>query len=236
LLVTVFAVRSQREEDHSPIDLTGALLATAGLCAVVYGLSAAQTHVWLPLGVGIVLLTAFAVVESRQRAPLFPLSLLRDRPRSAAYLAMLAWGIAVISAFLFLSLFLQDVLGYGAARAGLAFLPYPFAIQLGVRVVGVSPARTGHLIVLPVANSTVTLGAGPHSGVAAAMGATSQQIGAGLGTAWLTTLAASAAASYGGSARESAAHGYTKASLVAACTLVAAALIVWFMAGRARRT
>src|SRR3954469_8812130 len=78
-------------------------------------------------------------------APLFPLSLLTNRPRSAAYLAMLAWGIAIISAFLFLSFFLQDVLGYGAARAGLAFLPYPLAIQLGVRVVRrrmtVVPAR-----------------------------------------------------------------------------------------------
>jgi predicted MFS family arabinose efflux permease len=82
-----------------------------------------------------VLLTAFAVVEGRRRAPLFPLSLLRNRPRSAAYLAMLAWGIAIVSAFLFLSFFLQDVLGYGAARADLAFLPYPLAIQLGVRVV-----------------------------------------------------------------------------------------------------
>lgn len=87
----------------------------------------------MPLSVGIVLLTAFAVVESRRRAPLFPLSLLRNRPRSAAYLAMLAWGIAIVSAFLFLSFFLQNVLGYGAA--GLAFLPYPLAIQLGVRVV-----------------------------------------------------------------------------------------------------
>ncbi|MDX6294509.1 MAG: hypothetical protein QOH50_3584 [Kribbellaceae bacterium] len=284
LLVTVFAVRSHRDEDRSPIDLTGALLATAGLCAVVYGLSAAKTHAWsgpgtlVPLSVGVVLLTAFVVVESRRRAPLFPLSLLRNRPRSAAYLAMLAWGIAIVSAFLFLSFFLQDVLGYGAARAGLAFLPYPLAIQLGVRVVRRRmtqlQARTlltpglaligaglfllsrltvdasylpdvvvvflllglGTSLVLPVTNSTVTLGAGPHSGVAAAMGATSQQIGAGLGTAWLTALAASAAASYGGSARDSAAYGYTQASLVAGGTLIAAALIVWFVAGRARRS
>src|SRR3954469_9568124 len=76
LLVTVFAVRSQHDEDRSPIDLTGALLATAGLCAVVYGLSAAKTHAWsgpgtlVPLGVGIVLLAAFAVVENRRRASL----------------------------------------------------------------------------------------------------------------------------------------------------------------------
>jgi MFS family permease len=46
LLVTVFAVRSQRNKDRSPIDLTGALLATVGLCAVIYGLSAAKTHAW----------------------------------------------------------------------------------------------------------------------------------------------------------------------------------------------
>jgi hypothetical protein len=65
------------------------------------------------------------------------------------------------------------------------------------------------------------------------MGATSQQIGAGLGTAWLTTVAASATASYGGPARDSAAHGYAHASVVAGGTLIAAALIVWFVAGRA---
>ncbi|HEY0691312.1 MAG TPA: hypothetical protein VGD71_20015 [Kribbella sp.] len=46
----------------------------------------------------------------------------------------------------------------------------------------------------------------------------------------------SATASYGGSARDSAAHGYTQASLVAGGTLIAAALIVWFVAGRARRS
>jgi hypothetical protein len=69
-----------------------------------------------------VLLTAFAIVEGRRRAPLFPLSLLRNRPRSAAYLAMLAWGIAIVSAFMFLSFFLQDV--SGTALPGPAWAPH----------------------------------------------------------------------------------------------------------------
>jgi hypothetical protein len=132
---------------------------------------------------------------------------------------LLTPGLALIGAGLFL---------LGRLTVDASYLPDVVVVFL---LLGL-----GTSLVLPVANSTVTLGAGPHSGVAAAMGATSQQIGASPGTTWLTTLAASTAASYGGSARDSAAHGYTQASLVAIGTLIAAALIVWFVAGRARRS
>ncbi|TWD81045.1 putative MFS family arabinose efflux permease [Kribbella amoyensis] len=182
----------------------------------------------VPITAIAIVLALYAVrpgsVDQRS-GPLFPLALLRHRPRTAAYVAMFAWGIAVISAFLQLSFFLQDTLGYDAARAGLAFLAYPLAIQVGVRVVRgrmtVVPARTllvpglvligssyflltrltpesaylpnvvlvflllglGTSLVLPVANSTATLGAGSSAGVAGAAGSTSVQLGAALGTA-----------------------------------------------------
>lgn len=285
-VMAVLAVRHQPTR-HAPIDLTGALLVTTGLSGVVYGLSAAKTSGWsgagtvVPLGLGIVLIGLFVLVESRRRDPLLPLRLLTHRPRVTAYLAMFSWGIALITAFLFLSFFLQDVLDYGPARTGLAFLPYPLAIQLGVRLVrrrmtelpvrvllapGLLLVATGWLLlsrlsvgadyfpdvvavfvllgtgtslILPVSNSTATLGAGPDTAVAGALGSTLVQIGAGIGTAWLTTLAAAATASYGrehpgASGREAVAHGYTSTGLVTATTLGVAAIVVWFLAGSKR--
>lgn len=74
----------------------------------------------------------------RQRVtahPLVPLSLFSERLRSAAFAAMLAWGIAVLPAFLFLSVYLQQIVGLSPLLTGLGFLPYTAAILITVRLV-----------------------------------------------------------------------------------------------------
>ena len=116
------------------LDLPGAITGTLGVAALVYGLSAAAaspdgTSHWgdakvvTALAAGAVLLIAFARVEKRSRDALLPVRLLRQRDRLGANLIMLAVGTAVFGVFFFITLFVQDVWGYSALRAGVAFLP-----------------------------------------------------------------------------------------------------------------
>jgi Major Facilitator Superfamily len=116
------------------LDLPGAITGTLGVAALVYGLSAAATSpdgtshwgdakVVTALAAGAVLLVAFALVETRSRDALLPVRLLRQRDRLGANLIMLAVGTAVFGVFFFITLFVQDVWGYSALRAGVAFLP-----------------------------------------------------------------------------------------------------------------
>jgi len=116
------------------LDLPGAITGTLGVAALVYGLSAAATSpdgtshwgdakVVTALTAGAVLLIAFALVETSSRDALLPVRLLRQRDRLGANLIMLAVGTAVFGVFFFITLFVQDVWGYSALRAGVAFLP-----------------------------------------------------------------------------------------------------------------
>ena len=116
------------------LDLPGAITGTLGVAALVYGLSSAATSpdgtshwgdakVVTALAAGAILLATFALVEARGRDALLPVRLLRQRDRLGANLIMLAVGTAVFGVFFFITLFVQDVWGYSALRAGVAFLP-----------------------------------------------------------------------------------------------------------------
>jgi EmrB/QacA subfamily drug resistance transporter len=116
------------------LDLPGAITGTAGVAALVYGLSNAATSpdgtshwgdakVLTALTAAAVLLTAFALVEVRRHDALLPVRVLRQRDRLGANLIMLGVGTAIFGVFFFVNLFVQDVWGYSALRTGVAFLP-----------------------------------------------------------------------------------------------------------------
>jgi EmrB/QacA subfamily drug resistance transporter len=115
-------------------DLPGAVTGTAGIAALVYGLSNAATSpdgtshwadakVIATLSAAVALLAAFVFIEARTRNALLPLRLLRNRDRAGANLMLLGVGTALFSVFFFMTLFVQDVWGYSAIRTGVAFLP-----------------------------------------------------------------------------------------------------------------
>src|SRR6266545_2620225 len=125
----------------------GALLlaATAGLAGLVYATTQVPEHGWATPGtvgfllVAAVLLGAFLVIESRHRAPLVPLRILRRRSLTGADTVALLGGAAVIaSPIFFLTLYLQQILGFSAIQAGLATLPLGLAVivtsQLSPRI------------------------------------------------------------------------------------------------------
>jgi hypothetical protein len=75
-------------------------------------------------------MAAFVAVESRAEAPITPLSLFADRTRSGAYLARMLLIAAMTGMFFFLTLFLQDVLGFSPLATGLGFLPLTLGLFL----------------------------------------------------------------------------------------------------------
>src|ERR1700745_16008 len=99
------------------IDWPGTVLVVAGLVALVYGLSEADTAGWgapAPLALlaaGVVLLAAFVLVEQRVQHPLLPLPIILNRFRGGAYLAIGLAALGVFGVFLFLTSFLQLTLG-----------------------------------------------------------------------------------------------------------------------------
>jgi EmrB/QacA subfamily drug resistance transporter len=130
-------------ENRPHLDLTGTLLAGAGLFSLVYGFSNANTNGWTNaftigfLVAAAVLLVAFVVQETRVRNPLLPLRVVLDRNRGGAYLAMFFAAIGMFGVFLFLTYYLEVTLGYSSVKTGVVFLP-----MTGVVVVTAAAAST----------------------------------------------------------------------------------------------
>ena len=120
VLVASRHVPETKVDDTKPLDLTGALLASAGLALTTYGLIEQS----VPIGLlGLAVLVAFVVVEARVRAPMLPLVLFRSRQFTGANLTTLAVYAALGGAFFLLVLEMQIGLGYSALAAGSALLP-----------------------------------------------------------------------------------------------------------------
>jgi len=111
------------------LDLPGVLTVSASMFCLVYGFANAVTHHWNApstwgfLVAGIVLLGVFAAWQARSPSPLLPLRVITDRNRGAANVAILVVGVAMFGLFLFLTYYLQTILGYSPVITGVAFLP-----------------------------------------------------------------------------------------------------------------
>lgn len=131
------------------LDVPGALLVTGGLGMVAYGVVETESVGWaapqalVPLIVGLVLLALFVWVESWAKAPLVPLGLFRNRSVSASNAAMLINGGAMFSMWFFLTLYMQNVLGYTPVQAGLGLVPASLSIVLGSKLAPHLMARIG---------------------------------------------------------------------------------------------
>ena len=119
-----------------PIDWVGLASVVLGLVGIVYGFAEANTSGWSSpitislLVAGAVLVGLFLVIERRSTHPLLPLRVLADRNRGAANLVILVTGIGMFGVFLFLTYYIQLILGFSPIMSGLAFLP-----MIGVLIV-----------------------------------------------------------------------------------------------------
>ncbi len=131
-------------------DLAGALTATAGLSLVIFGIVRTDVTGWgsaSTLGLiaaGVILLLGFVAIEGWFATnPLMPLRIFRSRSLSAANVVLFIVGGAIFGMWFFVSLFLQDVLGYSPLQAGVAFLPLTLFIVIGSMVASRITIRVG---------------------------------------------------------------------------------------------
>ncbi len=163
IAATRFVPESLADLGHRRFDAVGATTVTGGLLAMVFGIVKAEAWGWgsaKTLGVfalGLALLVAFVVIESRSDAPLVKLSIFRIRSIATANTVMLLVASAMFGFFFFASLYVQDVLGYSPLKAGFAFLPATLGIMVGAGVAQGLIKRLGvrNLTVLGVTLATV---------------------------------------------------------------------------------
>ncbi|MDH6136772.1 EmrB/QacA subfamily drug resistance transporter [Kitasatospora sp. MAA4] len=138
--------------NRNPLDIPGVLLVSSGLVSLVYGFTKAQEDSWTSsttiglFAAAAVLLASFVVVESRVKSPLLPLRVLLNRNRGGVYLSLGLAVIGMFGLFLFLTYYLQNVLGYSPVKTGVAFLPMVAGMitgstQIGARLMNRVPAR-----------------------------------------------------------------------------------------------
>ncbi|WP_030266704.1 MFS transporter [Streptomyces sp. NRRL B-24484] len=138
--------------NRNKLDIPGVLLVTSGLVSLVYAFTRAESDGWsagITVGLFVaaaVLLGAFAVVESKVSAPLLPLRVVTERNRGGVYLSLGLAVIGMFGLFLFLTYYLQVVLGYSPVTSGLAFLPMVAGMitgstQIGARLMTRVPPR-----------------------------------------------------------------------------------------------
>jgi EmrB/QacA subfamily drug resistance transporter len=153
-------------KDTSPgqrLDAPGLASSAVGLFALTYGLIEANANGWSsPRIVGAFVLAAVALVlfvllESRQRVPMLDLQLFRSGTFAGANVVILMVSLALFGVLFFLSLYLQNILGYSPARAGAAFLPLTVLIVLFAPIAGRISDRRGSRWLLTIGMTLVAV-------------------------------------------------------------------------------
>ncbi len=142
-------IPESKDETHQSLDLPGLFTSALGLFALTYGLIEANEYGWTSgrivgsFVVAVVSLVAFVVIERRRRSPMLDLSLFRSGTYTGANVAMLLVALSMFGVFFFVSLYMQNVLGYSAVQAGAAFLPMTVIIILVAPIAGKASDRYG---------------------------------------------------------------------------------------------
>ena len=167
LIAAVMALRVVREsrvEERHGYDIPGVVTSTGGLFFLVYGFTLVASHGWSsPLVISLLvaagaLLASFVAIEMRVAHPLLPMRVVLNRNRGGAFLSSLLVGMALLGTFLFLTYFLQGILGYSALRAGFAFLPFSGGIILGAGLASRYLPRFGGRALMVAGLAISTLG------------------------------------------------------------------------------
>ena len=135
-------------------DVAGAVTVTAALSILVYALVDANSAGWGStqtiglIALSVVLLAAFVAIELRAAKPLVPFSIFRIRTLTGANVVGLLVGASLFSMFFFISLYMQQVLGYSAIHAGLSYLPLALTIMASAGIASQLVTKVGYKPVL----------------------------------------------------------------------------------------
>jgi EmrB/QacA subfamily drug resistance transporter len=155
---------SRSEGQRRAFDVAGAVSITAALSILVYALVDATDAGWGStqtiglLAVSAVLLAAFIAIELRSKSPLVPFRIFRLRTLTGANVVGLLIGASLFSMFFFISLYMQQVLGYSAIKTGLSYLPLALTIIVSAGIASQLVTRVGFKPVLLTGMAFVAAG------------------------------------------------------------------------------
>ena len=170
-LSPVLLDESRADVEVRHFDALGAISVTAGLSLLVYGMVQAAQDGWgaastlAAFGVSAALLVFFVVWELRSPAPLVPFRIFRLRNLTAANVTSILIGASLFSMFFFVTLYMQQVLGYSPLKAGLSYLPLSATIIISAGVASQLVTRLGAKPVLVGGMVLVAIGLFMFSGV-----------------------------------------------------------------------
>jgi EmrB/QacA subfamily drug resistance transporter len=190
---------SRAESERRVFDVAGAVTVTAALSILVYALVDANDAGWGStqtlglIALSALLLAAFVAIELRTPKPLMPFSIFRIRTLTGANVVGLLVGASLFSMFFFISLYMQQVLGYSAIHAGLSYLPLALLIMASAGIASQLVTKIGYKPVLAIGLLFIVAGLAWFSQVSVGGGFTTDILGpslfaaAGLGFAFVTT-------------------------------------------------
>jgi EmrB/QacA subfamily drug resistance transporter len=149
IVASFLFIDESRDETHASLDIPGLATSAVGLFALTYGLIEANTYGWTSarivgaFALAATALTSFVVIERRRRHPMLPLDLFRSGTYVGANLVVLLVALAMFGIFFFVSLYMQNILGYSPVETGAAFLPLTILIILVAPIAGKTSDRIG---------------------------------------------------------------------------------------------
>jgi EmrB/QacA subfamily drug resistance transporter len=150
IIVARLVITESRDTSHEQrLDFPGLATSAIGLFGLTYGLIEANQYGWtstrilICFAVAVIGLAAFVVLEMRQRLPMLDLGLFKNSTFTGANVTMMLVALAMFGVFFYVSLFMQNILGYSPTRAGAAFLPMTILIILIAPVAGKFSDRVG---------------------------------------------------------------------------------------------
>ncbi len=160
IVLGVLWIPDLRTGAQHKLDIPGVVLASLALLSICYGLVEGQRYDWgkiagfisipLVIGLGVVLLAAFLIVQARtqDQEPLIPFTLFRDRNFSLMNWVSATVSIGLLGIFLPLTIYLQSALGFSALKAGLAMAPSSLMSMFVAPVAGRLTDRIGGKYIL----------------------------------------------------------------------------------------
>ena len=142
-------IDESRDETHVRLDVPGLATSAVALFSLTYALIEANTYGWGSprilgsFALAAVMFAAFILLERHQRNPMLPLDLFRSGTYTGANLVVLLVALAMFGIFFFMSLYMQNILGYSAVQTGAAFLPMTILIILVAPIAGKTSDRIG---------------------------------------------------------------------------------------------
>jgi MFS family permease len=163
-LTPMLIAESRAASATRTFDFGGAVTVTAALSVLVYALVDANSAGWGSLqtagllALSIALFGGFVLAELRSEAPLVPFSFFADRTRTGANVVGLLVGASLFSMFFFISLYMQQVLGYSPIKAGLSYLPLALSIIVSAGIASQLVTRVGFKPVLATGLALIAAG------------------------------------------------------------------------------